>query len=278
MKKELSLFILFFILNVLYVNAEIDENLPQIPFPEENEALTITSESVSSLDISNNSYLEEEADLEENVSSFDIFKTRIALFFAFREEKKAELELKLAKLQLLQAKKYAKKNNTAAMQKAIEAHNRILERVENRIRKIEERNITNKNLTSLERAIKVHELRLEKLKKEISNTSFSSLERINKIIENSKKSLDRLNAIKERKEIKEEIKKEIKGNESQVRERIKERIQEELEKRKESNLNNTRNNLIESRQQERIRERQNLTIEERNNSPSKIQQRERVRG
>ena len=97
---------------------------------------------------------------ESDVSGFKPLMQELRVMFESRQEKKVQLELELARLRLLQAKIAEKHNNTAAMERAIDAHNRIMERVRAEIDKI-----SNKggNLTGLDRAIQVHELNIAKL-------------------------------------------------------------------------------------------------------------------
>jgi uncharacterized coiled-coil protein SlyX len=97
---------------------------------------------------------------ESDASGFKPFIQELKVMFEFNKERKAHLELELARLRLIQAKIAAKTNNTDAMEQAISSHNRIMERIRAEISEI-----SNKggNLTGLERAIYVHELRIEKL-------------------------------------------------------------------------------------------------------------------
>lgn len=97
---------------------------------------------------------------ESDASGFKPLIQELKVLFEPNQERKVRLELELARLRLIQAKIAAKHNNTAAMERAIEAHNRIMDRVRARIEAI-----SNKggNLTGLDRAIQVHELRIAKL-------------------------------------------------------------------------------------------------------------------
>jgi hypothetical protein len=102
-----------------------------------------------------------ETDLNESdASGFKPLIQELKVMFEPNQERKVQLELELARLRLIQAKIAAKHNNTAAMERAIEAHNRIMEKIRARIAAI-----SNKggNLTGLDRAIQVHELRIAKL-------------------------------------------------------------------------------------------------------------------
>lgn len=103
----------------------------------------------------------ETAELDESdVSGFKPLIQELRVAFESKPERKIQLELELARLRLIQAKIAAKHNNTLAVERAISAHNRIMERV-----RAEIATISNKggNITGLERAIQVHEMRIAKL-------------------------------------------------------------------------------------------------------------------
>ena len=108
-------------------------------------------------------------ELNESVSTVDIGMAKIGLWFTFSQEKKAEQELKLARLQLIRSKNFALNNNTKAMEKALEAHERIIAKDQNRINAIdgeytkEGSQESAAKLIGLERAIQVHEARIAKL-------------------------------------------------------------------------------------------------------------------
>ena len=108
-------------------------------------------------------------ELNESVSATDITLAKIDLFFTLNQEKKAEKELKLAKMELIRAKIAAQNNNTRAMEKALEAHERIIARVQERINAMDGKSTQKgiegsvSKLVGLERAIEVHEARIAKL-------------------------------------------------------------------------------------------------------------------
>jgi len=108
-------------------------------------------------------------ELNESVSATDVTIAKVDLFFTFNQEKKAEKELKLARLELIRARIAAHNNDTRAMEKALGAHERIIERVQERINamdgKATKEGIQNSvsKLVGLERAIEVHEARIAKL-------------------------------------------------------------------------------------------------------------------
>jgi Ulp1 family protease len=94
--------------------------------------------------------------------------------------------LKLAKLELIKAKVAALNNNTKAMEKALEAHERIIARIQERINAIDGKatkaGIQNSvsKLVGLERAIEVHEARIAKLNEILAGANLTD-EQIAKI-------------------------------------------------------------------------------------------------
>ena len=133
----------------------------------EEAAVATADESIQAVDQATVAEVNDE--LNESVSAVDIGMAKIGLWFTFSQEKKAEKELKLARLELIRAKNAALNNNTKAMEKALEAHERIIARVQNRINAIDgaftkegaKESVT--KLVGLERAIQVHEARIAKL-------------------------------------------------------------------------------------------------------------------
>ena len=109
-----------------------------------------------------------ETSLDGSVSGAELSWKQLGLAFTFNQERKAEKELEIARLRLIQARVAAKNNNTEAVKKAIEAHNRILERVHARINAIDgksdKQGIKNfvARFVALEKAIEVHEARIVK--------------------------------------------------------------------------------------------------------------------
>lgn len=97
---------------------------------------------------------------DSDVSGFKVQLKELKTMLTLNQEKKAQLELELARLKLIQAKIAAKNNDTVAMEKALEAHNKLLERVNATVNAM-----SNKggNITGLARAIQVHEKRIELL-------------------------------------------------------------------------------------------------------------------
>lgn len=111
---------------------------------------------------------------ESDAGSFKIGMQQLKVMFAFNQEKKANLELELARLRLIQAKIAAKKNNTVALQNAIDKHEKLMEKIRARINAT-----SNKggNVTGLERAIEVHNRRITALNNILQNTNLTEEQR-----------------------------------------------------------------------------------------------------
>lgn len=139
----------------------------------------VTNDSVVPVLISANPTSDGSSDLNDNesASTFNMGLRQVGIWLTFNQERKAELELELAKLRLIQAKIAAKNNNTAAMQKALDAHQRIIDRVDSRIAEIESRNQSVEKLRGLERAIQVHEDRVAKLDEILANANLTDEQR-----------------------------------------------------------------------------------------------------
>lgn len=129
--------------------------------------------------------ISEELNIEENetISNLEVVGAQVRTWFTFNQEKKAEQELKLARLRLIQARIAAKNNNTIAMEKALEAHERIISRVQERMNKI--RNASNPNdlnasamgVVGLERAILVHEARINRFNELLTDANLTQAQR-----------------------------------------------------------------------------------------------------
>lgn len=152
--------------------------------------------------------------ISEDEAMGNLFWKKADIWFTFNQEKKAEKELKLAELQLVRARVAAKNNNTRAMESALEAHKNLIEKVQNRISKFEDknsatelRNATEK-LVGLERAMEVHELRIERLNVLLNNSNLSDDEiakiqaRIDQAENNTQHLKDVAQAQRERNELK----------------------------------------------------------------------------
>jgi len=184
-------------------------------FAEENATTMLISTNNQSLEISNqtldNETMQEiNDDLNESVSDFDMGMAKLGLWFTFNQEKKAEKELKLARLELIRARVFAKNNNTVAMENALEAHDRLLEKIQTRINSLQEDSTkegTKKSvdkLIGLERAIAVHEARIQKLKDLIASDSNLTEEQIANIQEKLSKAENNTEHLKDVQEAKKE--------------------------------------------------------------------------
>jgi uncharacterized protein YxeA len=125
-------------------------------------------------------------ELNGSASIIDTTIARIDIWFTFNQEKKAEKELKLARLELIRAKIAALNNNTNVMEKALAAHDKIIARIQERIDAINgqttKTGIQNSvsKLVGLERAIEVHEARIAKLNEILASANLTD-EQIAKI-------------------------------------------------------------------------------------------------
>jgi ribosome-associated translation inhibitor RaiA len=130
-----------------------------------------------------NTEIEVELEMNESASNMDVLGQQIKIWFTFNKEKKIDAELKLARLRLIQANIAAKNNHSAAMEKALEAHERILNRVKERITKLDDRsdlkNLNNSavKLLAMERAIEVHQLRVDHLQNVLANANLTEKQR-----------------------------------------------------------------------------------------------------
>jgi hypothetical protein len=124
-----------------------------------------------------NSSISSIQDLEDETSELEekgsIEKERIKSWFTFNKEKKVEIELKIARLRLNQARIALKNNNTQAMEKALEAHNRIMNRVELRVEKIKSEKNNSSKMTGINRAIEVHQRRIAILENILDNKNLT---------------------------------------------------------------------------------------------------------
>lgn len=135
---------------------------------EENEVNLISSSpSEQTVDQTTVNAINDE--LNESAGAGKVFMEKVKSFLTFNQEKKAEQELKLAKLELIRVKIAAENNNTIAMEKAIEAHNAIIAKIQARIYALDGKATKQgikesaAKLVGLERAIEVHEARIAKL-------------------------------------------------------------------------------------------------------------------
>lgn len=155
-------------------DATIENETALIPYGED-ALVVLTSEEMEA----------EEAELEmnESASNAKVAWKQIQLWFTFKQEKKARIELEIARLRLIQAKIAARNNNTAAVEKALKAHEKIMNRVKERINKIdgvatkEAINATAAKLVGLERAIEVHQRRITFLSNMLATANLTEEQR-----------------------------------------------------------------------------------------------------
>jgi hypothetical protein len=102
---------------------------------------------------------------------------QVGIWFTFNQERKAELELELARLRLIQAKIAARNNNSVAMEKALEAHQRLIEKVQERMTKLQENNRSIDKLVGLQRAVEVHQSRMLRLEDVLNNSNLGVQQR-----------------------------------------------------------------------------------------------------
>jgi hypothetical protein len=162
--------------------------------------------------VSENSALNEQLDQEFNESSSgSVGWEKVKNWLIFNQEKKAERELKIAKMLLIQARIAEKNNNTEAMEKALDKHNKILDKLDKRMNKMKENSNSNRELEKvigLERAILVHEARIARLNSLLQNENLTD-EQIAKIEEKISKAENvtaRLTSLQEARADKLEIK------------------------------------------------------------------------
>lgn len=139
--------------------------------------------------------------LNESVSGWSIAKQTMSVWVTRNQEKKAEKELDLARMRLIQARVAAQNNNTEAMEKALEAHNRVLSRVQNRVKAIEGSNESEnaEKLVGLDRAIEVHQIRINRTVQQLeaTNLSVQQQERLRSAISKAEESVQNLQNVQE---------------------------------------------------------------------------------
>lgn len=170
-------------------------------------------------------------DTNKSASAWTMGWKKIGIWFTFNQVKKAQAELELAKLRLIQAKIAEKNNNTLAMQKAIDAHNRLMDDVQIILNKIAAKNVSI-NGTGLDRAIEVHELRIAKIQSLLASANLSDeqkakLEKRLNRVQNVTAKLENVDAKIEEKAAKieakvSEIKDKVESENNTVKEVIKE--------------------------------------------------------
>lgn len=120
------------------------------------------SDSISDLNVS------------EDVSSWRMGWKQVGIWLTFDQEKKAQLELDLARLQLIRTKIAAMKNDSTAMEKALDAHDKLLNDFEARAEKLSN---AGGNVTGLNRAIAVHEARIQKLNELLASANLTDAQK-----------------------------------------------------------------------------------------------------
>ena len=132
-------------------------------------------------DVSVDEVTEEELEMDEDVTTGKVAWENVKLWFTFNQERKIEREMNLARLRLIQAKVAAKNNNSEAVERALEAHERIMNRVQVRMGAMEVvsngENETALKLVGLERAIQVHERRITFLNNVVENADLTDAQR-----------------------------------------------------------------------------------------------------
>ncbi|HLF53659.1 MAG TPA: hypothetical protein VI544_00610 [Candidatus Nanoarchaeia archaeon] len=177
-----------------------------------NDSTTTTDDSnttTDSADTSTNDSTTDDADtdelddnLNESVSAGKVGWENFKLWFTFNNEKKAIQELKLARLRLIQAKVAAQSGNDDAMQRALDAHDRLIDRVKSRVDAVNGESSgkgirsSAEKLVGLARAIEVHEARISKLNEILASENLTDEQRakvekrLSKVEENTAKLRD----------------------------------------------------------------------------------------
>ena len=147
---------------------------------------------------------EVDASLEEDVGAFKIAFKRVGAWLTLNPERRIDKELDLARLRLIQAKVAASNGDEFAMEKAIQAHEKAVQRVGERMEQVRvsragaeedfEREV------GLERAIQVHSLRIERINELLENENLSDeqKERISQAMERTRTSVEVLKSVQER--------------------------------------------------------------------------------
>jgi len=241
----------------------------------EDVPMLISANTNSSIDVSQD--IEDiDAELNETVSPWQINKEKMKNWFTFNQEKKTERELKIAKMLLIEARIQARNNNTNAMEKSLEAHNRILEKLQERIGKINQEPSAldgAQKVIALERAIQAHEATIARWQTLLENESLTE-EQIAKIelkIQKAENMTAKLGEIQEAKRDKFKVKLMAIGNLTD------EEAESEIEEAEENhNMSNIREIVKESREQ-RKEQRESQREERKNQMEALREQREQNR-
>jgi hypothetical protein len=154
----------------------------------------------------------------------------LKLAFIFNQERKAQFELKLADLKLLELRKMAEKGNTKAMERIQTRHDILVEKTQARLAAIQEDTtearamIAAANVIGLEMNLKSHENRIEVLKdilaeKNLSEEARTAIESAVDKMENKTSAMEQ--KIEEKKDkIQTRLRAITEKNESEVRDKI----------------------------------------------------------
>ncbi|MCX6774560.1 MAG: hypothetical protein NTY99_00525 [DPANN group archaeon] len=187
-----------------------------------------------------------EGDLNTTTTSTDVTMQQLRVWFTFNQEKKAQQELELARLRLIQARMAEKHNDTTAMQKAMDAHEKIIDAVQARITAIKNKG---GNITGLERAVQVHENRIEILNKLLARTNLTEEQKakIEARIAHATNVTAKLQAL----EVKvEEIKQQAKEENKTVTEVVKEKLENKTKELNDTEEQNETADLNETNESE----------------------------
>lgn len=193
---------------------------------EENVSANVSSDATPVLiseDVSNVTDVEADLNEADNVGALGMGLKKMGLWFTFNQEKKAEKELQLAKLQLIRAKIAAKNNDSAAMEKALEAHQALIEKVQVRMDKMQNKS------KGLDRAIEVHEARIAKLNLALLNANLTNEQRqgVEEIISKLENVTSHLRGVETRIENKSESIRERANSSGEKGDKVRERVRNE---------------------------------------------------
>lgn len=124
--------------------------------------------------------IEADLGLNESVSNGEIAWKSFKLWFIFNQEKKINAELDLARLRLAQANRAAERNDTEAMEKAMDKHEKIMNKIQEQMAKFEigsDVNDSAEKLLGLENAIGRHEQRIAFLNYVLENANLTDAQR-----------------------------------------------------------------------------------------------------
>jgi hypothetical protein len=124
--------------------------------------------------------VEADLGLNESVSDSEVAWKSFKLWFIFNQEKKINAELDLARLRLAQANRAAERNDTEDMEKAMEKHERIMNKIQEQMDKFEigsDVNDSANKLLGLENAIGRHEQRIAFLNYVFANANLTEEQR-----------------------------------------------------------------------------------------------------